>query len=67
MIRENNRVSNTKKGKGKLPLFRGNGEWIIPIYAPKEPDPYQSPSSTVLTRYKNKETPGNRPSHTWPG
>ena len=21
-----------KKGKGKLPLFRGNVEWVIPIY-----------------------------------
>ena len=23
----------TKKGKGKFPLFRGNGEHVIPIYA----------------------------------
>ena len=35
MIQENNRVSNTKKGKGKLPLFCGNREWVIPIYSPK--------------------------------
>ena len=23
-----------KKGKGKLPLFHGNREWVIPIYSP---------------------------------
>ena len=22
----------TKNGKGKLPLFHGNSEWVIPIY-----------------------------------
>ena len=22
----------SKRGKGKLPLFRGNREWVIPIY-----------------------------------
>ena len=26
-----------KKGKGKLPLFCGNGEWVITIYAVGEP------------------------------
>ena len=32
IIQENNRVITTKKGKGKLPLFRGNVERVIPIY-----------------------------------
>ena len=32
-IQENNRVINTKKGKGELPLFCGNIERVIPIYA----------------------------------
>ena len=31
-MQENNRVITTKKGGGKLPLFCGNGEWVIPIY-----------------------------------
>ena len=30
---ENNRVITTEKGKGKLPLFSGNVERVIPIYA----------------------------------
>ena len=34
IMQDNNRVISTKKGKGKLPLFRGNGKWVIPIYAP---------------------------------
>ena len=33
IIQENNRVITTKKGKGKLPLFCGNVERVIPIYA----------------------------------
>ena len=33
MIQENNRIITTKKGKGKLPLFNGNGEQVITIYA----------------------------------
>ena len=33
MIHENNWVVTTKKGKGKLPLFCVNVEWVIPIYA----------------------------------
>ena len=33
IIQENNWVITTKKGKGKLPLFRGNGERVNPIYA----------------------------------
>ena len=32
IIQENNWVITTKKGKGKLPLFRGNGERVNPIY-----------------------------------
>ena len=32
IIQENNRVITTKKGKGKLPLFCGNGERANPIY-----------------------------------
>ena len=32
-MQENNSVITTKKGKGKLPLFCGNGEQIIPIYS----------------------------------
>ena len=33
IIQKNNLVITTKKGKGKLPLFCGNGERVIPIYA----------------------------------
>ena len=33
IIQENNLVITTKKGKGKLPLFCGNGERVNPIYA----------------------------------
>ena len=33
IIQENNWVITTKKGKGKLPLFYGNRELEIPIYA----------------------------------
>ena len=32
MTQENNGVITTKKGKGKLPLFHGNREQLIPIY-----------------------------------
>ena len=32
-MQEKKWVITTKKGKGKLPLFCGNGEWVIPIYA----------------------------------
>ena len=32
IILENNWVITTKKGKGKLPLFCGNGERVIPIH-----------------------------------
>ena len=32
IIQENNWVISTKKGKGKLPLFCGNVERVIPIY-----------------------------------
>ena len=32
IIQEKNWVITTKKGKGKLPLFYGNGERVIPIY-----------------------------------
>ena len=32
IIQENNRVITTKKGNGKIPLFRGNGERVNPIY-----------------------------------
>ena len=35
ITQENNWVLPPKKGKGKLPLFRGNGERINPIYAGK--------------------------------
>ena len=31
IIQDNNRVITTKKGKGKLPLFFGNGERVNPI------------------------------------
>ena len=34
IIKDNNRVVTTKKGKGTLPLFCGNVERLIPIYAP---------------------------------
>ena len=36
IIQENNWVITTKKGKGKLPLFFGNGEWLITIYPPND-------------------------------
>ena len=32
MTQDNNWVITTKKGKGKLPLFCGNGEQVITIY-----------------------------------
>ena len=32
-MQEKNRVITTKNGKGKLSLFFGNGERVIPIYA----------------------------------
>ena len=35
IIQKNNRVITTKKGKGKLSLFRGNGERVNTIYARK--------------------------------
>ena len=31
-MQENNCVIITKKGKGELPLFCGNGEQVIPLY-----------------------------------
>ena len=46
IILEKNWVITTKKGKGKLPIFCGNGERVIPIYAsqstffPSEPDTF---------------------------
>ena len=33
IIQKNIWAITTKKGKGKLPLFNGNGELVIPIYA----------------------------------
>ena len=33
IMQDNNRVITTKKGKGRLPLFCGNGERVITIYA----------------------------------
>ena len=33
IIQDKNWVITTKKGKYKLPLFHGNGERLIPIYA----------------------------------
>ena len=33
IIQENNWVITTKKSKGELPLFWGNGEQVIPIYS----------------------------------
>ena len=33
IMQDNNRVITTKKGKGKLPIFCGNGEQVITIYA----------------------------------
>ena len=33
ITQEKNCVITTKNGKGKLPLFCGNGERVIPIYA----------------------------------
>ena len=40
IIQDKNWVITTKKGKGKLPLFHGNVERVIPIYdntAPPRP------------------------------
>ena len=34
IIQDNNREITKKKGKGKLPLCRGNVERVIPIYVP---------------------------------
>ena len=35
IIQENNWVIATKNGKGKVPLFCGNVEWVIPINGQK--------------------------------
>ena len=35
IIQENNWIITTKKGKGKLPLFSGTVEWVIPVYVKK--------------------------------
>ena len=35
MIQEKNWLINTQEGKGKLPLFCGNGDWLIIIYVVK--------------------------------
>ena len=35
ILQENNREITTKRGKSKLPLFSGNGERVITIYALK--------------------------------
>ena len=35
IILENNWAITTKKGKGKLPIFCGNGDRVIPIYVPR--------------------------------
>ena len=32
IIQDNKWVITTKKGRGELPLFCGNGEWVIPFY-----------------------------------
>ena len=37
-IQENNWVITTKKGKGKLLLFHGNGEQVIPFYGSNKQD-----------------------------
>ena len=37
IMQENNREITTKKGKGKLPLFSGNREQVIPIYGRGSP------------------------------
>ena len=34
-MQENNWLITTKKGQGKIPLFCGNGEQVIPIYGGK--------------------------------
>ena len=39
IILDNNRLITTKKGKGKLPLFCGNGERVIAIYGQQNTTP----------------------------
>ena len=39
IIQENNWVVTTKKGKGKLPIFHGNGVRVNPIYASHDQPP----------------------------
>ena len=36
IIPENIRLINNIKGKGKLPLFHGNGERVVPFYGLRE-------------------------------
>ena len=43
-IQGNNRVIATKKGKGKLPLFRGKIEWVITFYDPNHTIVLSGPS-----------------------
>ena len=40
ITQENNRVIIIKRGKGKVPLFFGNGEQVIPFYGIKRQCPY---------------------------
>ena len=48
-MQDNNWVMNIKKGKGKLPLFRGNGERVIPIYVGLYQTGFEYPGrSTIL-------------------
>ena len=63
MIQEKNGKLPPKKGKAKLPLLCGNGERIIPFYAPDPPPSHQrnatrqkQPTSGKLLR--NKECTG---------
>ena len=32
IVQVNNWVITIQKGEGRLPLFCGNGEWVIPVY-----------------------------------
>ena len=54
IMQENNIVINKKKGKGKLPLFRGNGKWVIPIYGDKDRNVQASPNGySETTRFEH--------------
>ena len=55
ILQDNNRVITTKKGKGKLPLFRGNEKRVIPIYASRVVIRHKAISEVCRPNVESKE------------